>query len=210
MAILKTSWASEKSNNGSENLTEIIGKKLKITYLRKMGSSKNIEQDFIIDRLTNSILNTVSGDSFQTEVIRLGKTDLKYVAKIRGWNFNWKSEFDDIKKEVYKLTIVNNSNIIQGLLSVTIEQDHVFMNLLESASFNIGRNKIYEGVAGNLVAYACKISFQRGFDGYVAFTAKTKLIDHYEKTLGAYHFKNQRMIIETQPAKILVEKYFKI
>lgn len=210
MTILKTSWASEKSNNGSENLTEIIGEKLKITYLRKMGSSKNIEQDFIIDRLTNSILNTVSGDSFQTEVIRLGKTDLKYVAKIRGWNFNWKSEFDDIKKEVYKLTIVNNSNIIQGLLSITIEQDHVFMNLLESASFNIGRNKIYEGVAGNLVAYACKISFQRGFDGYVAFTAKTKLIDHYEKTLGAYHFKNQRMIIETQPAKILVEKYFKI
>ena len=106
MVVLET-WASEKSNNGSEKLTKIIGKKLKITYLRKMGSSKNIEQDFIIDRLTNSILNTVSGDSFQTEVIRLGKTDLKYVAKIRGWNFNWKSEFDDIKKEVYKLTIVN-------------------------------------------------------------------------------------------------------
>lgn len=175
-----------------------------------MGIRKNIEQDFIIDRLTNSILNTVSGDSFQTEVIRLSKTDLKHIAKIKGWNFNWKSEFDDIKKEVYKLTILNNSNIIQGLLSLSIEQDHVFINLLESASFNIGRNKIYEGVAGNLVAYACKISFQRGFDGYVAFTAKTKLIDHYEKTLGAYHFKNQRMIIETLPARILVEKYYKI
>ena len=174
-----------------------------------MGNSKNIEQDFIIDRLTNSILNTVSGDSFQTEVIRLSKTDLKYVTKIKGWNFNWKSEFDDIKKEVYKLTILNNTNIIQGLLIITIEQDHVFINLLESAPFNIGSHKIYEGVAGNLVAFACKISFQRGFDGYVAFTAKTKLIDHYEKTLGAYHFKNQRMIIETQPAKILVEKYFK-
>ena len=172
--------------------------------------SKNIEQDFLIDRLTNSILNTVSGDSFQTEVIRMSKTDLKYVTKTKGWNFNWKAEFIDIKKEVYKLTILNNPNIIQGLLSLTMEQDHVFMNLLESASFNIGRYKIYEGVAGNLVAYACKISFQRGFDGYVAFTAKTKLIDHYEKTLGAYHFKNQRMIIETQPAKILVEKYFKI
>ena len=84
------------------------------------------------------------------------------------------------------------------------------MNLLESAPYNIGAHKIYEGVAGNLVAYACKISFQRGFDGYVAFTAKTKLIDHYEKTLGANHFKNQRMIIETQASKILVEKYFKI
>ena len=175
-----------------------------------MEDSKKIEQGFIIDRLTNSILNTVSGDSFQTEVIRLGKSDLKHIAKNKGWNFNWKTEFDDIKKEVYKLTIVNNPSIIQGLLSVTMEHDHVFMNLLESAPFNIGKHKMYEGVAGNLVAYACKISFQKGYDGYVAFTAKSKLIEHYEKTLGAYHFKNQRMIIETQAAKILVEKYFKL
>jgi hypothetical protein len=108
------------------------------------------------------------------------------------------------------LTILNNSNIIQGLLSVSIEQDYVYMNLLESAPFNVGQHKLYEGVAGNLVAYACKLSFQRGFDGYVAFTAKTQLIEHYEKTLGAYHFKNQRMIIETKPAKFLVQKYFKI
>lgn len=60
-----------------------------------------------------------------------------------------------------------------------------------------------------MVAYACKLSFQKGFEGFVGFTAKTQLIEHYEKTLGAYHFKNQRMIIETQSAKLLVEKYFK-
>ena len=64
-------------------------------------------------------------------------------------------------------------------------------------------------IPGNLVAYACKESFQKGFEGYVAFTAKSKLIEHYERTLGAIHFKNRRMIIETHPAKILVEKYFK-
>ena len=149
-----------------------------------MQDSKKTEQGFIIDRLTNSILNTVSGDSFQTEVIRLNKSDLRNITKSKGWNFNWKQEFDEIKKEVYKLTIVNNPNIIQGLLSVTIENDHVFMDLLESAPFNIGKHKIYEGVAGNLVAYACKISFQKGFEGYVSFTAKSKLIMHYEKTLG--------------------------
>jgi hypothetical protein len=174
-----------------------------------MEYSKEFKQTFIIDRLTDSILNTISGDSFPTEIIRLSQPDLKLITKSKGWNFNWKLEFDDLKKEVYKLTIVNNANIIQGLLSVSMEQDHVFMNLLECAPFNIGKNKIYVGVAGNLVAYACKISFQKGFDGYVAFTAKSKLIKHYEKTLGAYHFKNQRMIIETKAARILVEKYFK-
>jgi len=65
------------------------------------------------------------------------------------------------------------------------------MDLLESAPFNIGQNKLYEGVAGNLVAHACKVSFQKGFDGFVASTAKTQLIKHYEKTLDAFHFKNQ-------------------
>ena len=175
-----------------------------------MNNSNFIEQDFVIDRLTNSIVNRISKDSFQTEVILLGKIELKNIDKKQGWNFDWKREVEDLRKEVYKLTISNNSAIIQGLLSISIENDHVFINLLENAPFNIGKNKLYEGVAGNLVAYACKTSFQKGFEGYVAFTAKTNLIEHYETTLGAYHFKNQRMIIETESSKILVEKYFKI
>ena len=49
-------------------------------------------------------------------------TDLKNVTKKSGWNFDWKLEFKDLQKEVYKLTIVNNSSILQGLLSITIEQ----------------------------------------------------------------------------------------
>lgn len=168
-----------------------------------------MEQSFIIDKLTDSILNTISGDSFQTEVSKLTTIDLINITKKNNWKFDWKTEFNDIQKEVYKLSIVNNSKIIQGLLSITIEKDHVFMNLLESAPFNIGKNKLYEGVAGNLVAFACKLSIQKGFDGYVAFTSKTNLIKHYEENLGAYHFKNQRMILEPIASKKLVEKYFK-
>ncbi len=170
---------------------------------------KRQQLGFIIDRLTNSILNTISGDSFQTEVSHFTLADAKHITRKNGWNFNWKSELNDDKKEVYKLSIANNLDIIQGLLSISLEEDHIFMNLVESAPFNIGKNKLYEGVAGNLVAHACKISFQHGFDGFVAFTAKTRLIDHYEKTLGAYHFGGHRMIISTRPAKVLVEKYFK-
>ena len=117
-----------------------------------MNAKIQIEQNFIIDKLTDSILNTISGDSFQTEVSRLTTVDLKSITKTSNWIFDWKSEFNDLKKEVYKLTIVNNSTIIQGLLSITIEQDHIYMNLLESSPFNIGKNKLYEGVAGNLVA----------------------------------------------------------
>lgn len=71
-----------------------------------MAKKKIIEQDFIIDRLTNSIVNTISGDSFQTEISILTKSDLKTVLKKNGWNFNWKTDYNDLTREVYNLTIV--------------------------------------------------------------------------------------------------------
>ena len=100
-----------------------------------MKKSKKIALDFEIDRLTNSIQNTVSGDSFPTEVSRLTKPDLKQITKKNGWTFNWKSELDDNTREVYKLTISNNPNIIQGLLSLTIEPDHVLYEFIGKCSF---------------------------------------------------------------------------
>jgi hypothetical protein len=98
-------------------------------------TNKPILLDFIVDKLTNSIQNTISGDSFATEVLRLTKADLKQVTKKNGWNFDWKLELSDNTKEVFKLTIPNNPHIIQGLLSLTIETDHIYMHLLENAPF---------------------------------------------------------------------------
>jgi len=174
-----------------------------------MNKTDNIELDFIVDKLTNSIQNTISGDSFPTEISRLTIKDCRLTTKENGWNFNWKLELQNDINEVYKMTIIHNPSIIQGLLSIQKESDYIYMKLLENAPFNTGKNKLYEGVAGNLVAYACKLSFQYGFGGFVAFTAKTKLIEHYEKTLKAIHIGGHRMIIPTEHSRILVQKYFK-
>jgi hypothetical protein len=170
---------------------------------------KNKLLDFEIDKLTRSIENAVTGDSFLTEVSLLTKKDLTGITKKNNWLFNWREEFNDLQKEVYKLTIVNNSQVIQGLISLTIEDDHVFMHLIESAPFNRGSSKMYVGIPGNLVAFGCKISFQRGFDGFLSFRSKTQLIEHYIQTLGAYHFGGHLMIIDTEAAKKLVSQYFK-
>lgn len=174
-----------------------------------MSNISSIELDFVIDKLTNSIQNTITGDAFRTVVTRFTKKDLQNVTKKNGWNFNWRKELNNDCLEVYKLSIEENTAVIQGIVSFSVESDHIYMNLLESAPFNIGANKVYEGVAGNLVAFVCKTSFQRGYEGFVAFTSKTQLIEHYEKSLGAYHFGGHRMIIPTHSAKKLVEKYFK-
>ena len=173
-----------------------------------MKKQSEIGLDFIIDKLTNSIENVITGDSFATEISILTSSDIKSITKAKGWLFNWREEFKNPVRDIYKLTIVNNPTIVQGLISLEVKADHVYMHLVENAPFNKGQTKVYSGVAGNLVAFACKLSFQRGHEGNVSFLSKSQLVAHYEKTLGALHFGGRVMIIETQSALKLIHKYF--
>ncbi|MFY8110259.1 MAG: hypothetical protein ACOVO9_14770 [Bacteroidia bacterium] len=173
-----------------------------------MKKKKQIGLDFVVDKLTNSIENVVTGDSFTTEISLISVSDLKTITKKNAWVFEWKNEFKQPERDVYKLTIVNNQSIIQGLISLEIKSDHVYMHLVESAPFNKGKTKIYAGVPGNLVAFACKLSFQRGHEGNVSFISKTQLVQHYIDTLGALHFGGRVMIIDTIAALKLLNKYF--
>lgn len=169
---------------------------------------RKIGQNFEVDKLTNSIENVVTGDSFSTDITLVAATDLKNVKSRSGWQFDWKLEFIQPEREVYKLTIVNNQSIIQGLMSLEVKSDHVYMHLVENAPFNKGKTKVYAGVPGNLVAFACRLSFQRGHEGNVSFLSKSKLIKHYKNTLGAVHFGGRVMIIDTDAALKLINKYF--
>jgi hypothetical protein len=169
---------------------------------------EQIGLDFEVDKLTDSIQNVVSGDSFATDITIISISDLKTVTRKNGWQFDWKLELRQPERDVYKLTIVNNQSIIQGLISLEIKSDHVYMHLVESAPFNKGKSKIYAGVPGNLVAFACKLSFQRGHEGNVSFFSKTQLVQHYIDTLGAIHFGGRVMIIDTNSALKLINKYF--
>jgi hypothetical protein len=83
------------------------------------------------------------------------------------------------------------------------------MDLIESSKFNKGEKKLYKRVAGNLVAFACKVSFESGYHGVVSFIAKTQLINHYTDTLGAKLFGGNRMFIDSREAYVLTKKYFK-
>ncbi len=102
-----------------------------------MKKRKEIGLEFEIDKLTNSIENIKSGDSFPTEISLLTTSEVKALTKKNGWKFNWASELKIPAREVYKL------------------------------------------------------------------------IEHYEKTLGAIHFGGQHMIITTEAALKLVNTYFK-
>lgn len=173
-----------------------------------MKKRKEIGLDFEVDKLTNSIENVVTGDSFTTEISIVTIADLKSITKKQKWHFDWKFEYKQPERDVYKLTIVNNQQVIQGLISIEIKADHVYMHLLESAPFNKGKTKVYAGVPGNLVAFACKLSFQRGHEGNVSFFSKTQLIQHYIDSLGAMHVGGRIIIIDSIAALKLINKYF--
>lgn len=161
--------------------------------------------DIEIDRLTESILEVSTGLSLDTIVKRIG--DENSLLLTHSWRFDWLRELR--ANPIYQLLIEQEETESQGLISLKDLGDNISVSLIENAPHNIGRNKRYEGVAGNLFAFACKASFDRGYEGYVSFLAKTELVDHYKRTLGAKSITSQLMYIDSAAATNLVNHYFK-
>ncbi len=62
-------------------------------------------QNFLIDKITNSIEDAGSGKSLNTDILPASKSDLKRILKKYGWRFNWKVEINNIEREVFKLVV---------------------------------------------------------------------------------------------------------
>ena len=162
--------------------------------------------DEFIDKLTESIEDARTGRSFPTEISAASRDDLIGLSN-DGWRFDWVQQLSD--GEVYKLKASKLGRLIHGLISLSRGEGFVQVNLIESHPENVGRTKKYVGVAGNLFAYAAKLAFELGFNGFVAFEAKTELISHYEQSLGARRIRDtQRMYLDEEAANNLVLKYF--
>ena len=158
-----------------------------------------------IDKLTRSIENAQTGESFPTQVRPLAATEAR---KLKGWAFDWARETATPSRKVFQLNTVDNPTIIHGLISLENKPDHVFMHLVESAGFNKGSNKVYLGVLGNLVAFACRWSFGSGHEGFVSFESKSALKAHYKQALGAAELGGLRLYLGTSAAMALVKQYY--
>ena len=164
--------------------------------------------EFYVDAITNSIVEVVTRESVDTDVKPVMPGDLKKILKKHGWKFNWKEQLEYPDRQIYKL-LIRDDEVIQGLISLQSMDRHVEMHLIETAPHNFGSKKRYIGVPPNMVAFACKISFEMGFEGFVGFRAKTRLIQHYIDTLGGELLFRDRMQISEKNAGKLVNSYFK-
>lgn len=162
--------------------------------------------DIEIDKLTNSLELASTGEVFDTSLTLTSAADKKLI-RAKDWLFDWHGELSRRNRSVYRLCTMNDPAAIQGLISVEDAGDHVRVHLVESAAFNRGKGKQYLGVPGNLFGQACRLSFDKGYGGFVSFTAKTALIEHYIRILEASVIGGQLMQITTPAARKLVDRY---
>lgn len=108
--------------------------------------------------------------------------DYKLITKKRFW-FDWRTEKGN---SVYKLRMEGSDDIL-GLMSLVYfeEEERFQINLLAVSKENRGSKKEYEGIAGNLIAFACReILKLHGINGCVSLEPKTLLKTYYIKKYG--------------------------
>ncbi|MEO8172546.1 MAG: hypothetical protein ABI581_05670 [Sediminibacterium sp.] len=164
---------------------------------------------FIIDKITNSIEEVKTGKKFDTDVLPMKPEDFLKVNPNKRWHFDWQSESEASDHYLYKL-VIRGKKTIQGVISIQDFGNYFELHLIETAPHNFGKEKKYEGVLGNLVAYSCKRSYENGNDDcFVTFVAKTRLINHYRKKIGAKIETGNRMKVFGKSAIKLVNSYYK-
>ena len=171
-----------------------------------------MEIDIIIDTLTDCLICVETGEECDTEYRLVSKTITKQDAnelKAQGWKFDWSVPHQN-GYEVYEL-LLENDDEVQGMIALKHirEQYYTHVDIVEAAPDNVGRNGKYKGAGAHLFAIACKLSWDAGNEGYVQFTAKTDLVEHYKKELGAKMIDWHTLYIDSYGAIALINKYFK-
>jgi len=140
----------------------------------------------------------------KTEKVRISQLKSSELLKLDSFDFDWSKE---TKYEVYKLSLISSKQVL-GLLSIerVIEELRIEIRLLEISTQNVGKDKLYDRVAGILIAFACKESFKNGFYGFVSLIPKTKLIRHYKEKYGFEQF-GRHLAIELQGSETLINRY---
>lgn len=162
-----------------------------------------MEISIFIDELTDCLVEKDTGRVLKTEYQK--RTTPIKSKDYRNWNFKWNIP-EEKGYDIYELFIENDSTV-QGRIALKIDGGVADVDIVESAPHNIGHNGKYIGVGGHLFAIACKVSMEAGCDGYVGFTAKNNLIKHYQEALGAKVLFGQRMYIDEDAARELIDKY---
>ncbi|MCL9806884.1 N-acetyltransferase [Flavobacterium amniphilum] len=124
-----------------------------------------------------TIIEVPTGNVYPIEILPVADTDYESLSETR-YFFNWKEEKE---QELYKL-IIKGQNDIQGLISIERipSEWRIHIRLLTVSIENYGGEKVYEKIAGNLIAYVSKIAVADfGELACVSLKPKSSIAQHY-------------------------------
>lgn len=152
------------------------------------------------------LIDKSTGKTLKSIIEKVVKTDYRLISKSKQYTFDWKEES---KNEVYKIYLKDKDNDILGLISLIDIPDErrIHLNLIEVGAKNRGKDKEIENIAGRLIAFACKIAFDRDYWGFVSLKPKTQLIDLYQEKYGFRQY-GRLLGVEQGSSRELIIKYW--
>lgn len=150
------------------------------------------------------IVHKKSGKLVEAVIELVEEEDWKIIAKDKRFGFKWIKEKDQI---VHKIRLSVEKRIL-GLLSIEdIPRElRIHIRLIEVNSNDVGKQKEYENIAGCLIAFTCKQSFQKNYDGFVSLYSKTELRKLYTTKYG-FEELGMNLYTELSNSEELIKKY---
>jgi hypothetical protein len=108
---------------------------------------------------------------------------------------------------IYKICKEGDEDIIQGLVAFKASIGIIQCANMELNSINQKPLLLHSGLGKCMVALCCKISFDMGFEGFITFEAKNRLMPYYRR-MGAINVSGLIMAVETPEAQKLVDVFF--
>lgn len=153
------------------------------------------------------LLDVETLEEFEAEIQKADDEDFEKIRKSKQFEFDWTKEREN---QVFKIVRANEpeDQDILGLLSITNIPDEfrIHINLIENSNENKGNKKRIDRIAGCLLAFAVRVSFENEYLGFTSLVPKTELIGLYVKKYGFSQYGRQ-LAIERKEAIKLIEKY---
>lgn len=124
-----------------------------------------------------NIIEVATGQEYLIDIAPIKKSDLKNLP-VNRYYFDWSEE---AAFELFKLTIKGKDDIL-GLISFEKikEEKRIHIRLLTASHDNVGKNKIYDRIIGNLLAYVAKIAVREFAEwACISLRPKTEIAAHY-------------------------------
>ncbi|UZO79992.1 hypothetical protein NBT05_13680 [Aquimarina sp. ERC-38] len=162
------------------------------------------------------VFNCRSNSEDEAKILLITKNKNKLPSISSGWRFNFNKHSKKKEHKTYTLTTLINPDVVEGCLIINTKTDfHVYMAFVEVAPHNKGNKRMYDKVAGCLIAFACRQSFMNDKEGYVAFDVieekvedEIKLMTLYSQKYNAVRLKNTTtMIILPEGSEKLITEY---